>query len=290
MIEILKKIPIPFLRKRGPRVAVLRFSGVISSDGRLGRGINLAQYANAIEQAFSVSRLKAVALVINSPGGSPVQSNLIQKRIRALADEKGLPVFSFAEDVAASGGYLLALSGDEIFADPSSIVGSIGVVSAGFGFDKAIERFGIERRMHTAGDRKAALDPFSPEDPKEVERLEAMQKKVHETFKNLVRDRRGDRLTGDQDLLFSGEYWIGEEAVEHGLIDGLGDLRSVMQKRFGKKVKLVPVHTERGFFRRGQNPGVAASGQNWRFDWRRFWARDMINALEERSLWSRFGL
>ena len=290
MFEILKKIPVPFLRKRGPRVAVIRFSGVISSEGRLGRGVNLAQSASAIEQAFSTSQLKAVALVINSPGGSPVQSNLIQKRIRALADEKGVPVFAFAEDVAASGGYLLALAGDEIFADPSSIVGSIGVVSAGFGFDKVIERFGIERRMHTAGDRKAALDPFSPEDPEEVKRLVDMQRKVHETFKALVRERRGDRLKGDDKLLFSGEYWTGGEAVDHGLIDGIGDLRSIMRKRFGKKVKLVPVHSERGFWRRGQTASVGSHASQWATQWRAPWASDVMNAIEERSLWSRFGL
>jgi signal peptide peptidase SppA len=294
MMKFLKKLP--FIRKRPPQVAVLRLSGVISSEGRFGQGLNLASLAGAINNAFDVSRLKAVALVINSPGGSPVQSSLIFKRIRALADEKGVPVFAFAEDVAASGGYYIAMAADEIFADESSIVGSIGVVSAGFGFDKAIEKFGVERRVYTAGEKKAGLDPFQPEDPQDIERLETMQREVHNTFTAVVRERRGDRLTEDDKTLFSGEFWSGTQAIKLGLIDGIGDLRSVMRRRFGKKVKLVVVSRERsllsrikGFGMRVQTRhegerdrplGHLASGL----------ADEFIEVIESRSLWSRYGL
>jgi signal peptide peptidase SppA len=191
-----------------------------------------------IERAFAMSGARAVAIVINSPGGSAVQSHLIFRRIRAHADEKRVPVFVFVEDAAASGGYMIACAGDEIFADPSSLVGSIGVLSASFGFDKLIERFGIERRLHTAGENKAMLDPFSPERPRDVERLHAIQAEVLDTFKRLVQTRRGTRLRGEPQALFSGAIWTGSEAVELGLVDGLGDVRSVMRQRYGEKVVL----------------------------------------------------
>jgi signal peptide peptidase SppA len=294
LIEKTKKTLQPFLKDRiKPKVAVICLSGVISSDGRLGRGLNLAGVAGAIKQAFELSELKAVALAINSPGGSPVQSNLILKRIRALADEKDIPVYAFAEDVAASGGYMLALAADEIYADPSSIVGSIGVISAGFGFDKAIEKFGVERRIYTAGENKSTLDPFSPEKPEDVERLKRLQLQVHETFKDIVRDRRGDRLKGEDSELFTGEFWAGAEAAEKGLIDGLADMRSFCREKFGDKIKLVPVSQEKSFWKRGRGIGMESeigSGSNATSGLLRPSAKEAMISLEERSLWSQFGL
>lgn len=289
MMKFLKSLP--FVRKRGPRVAILRMNGVISSEGRFGQGLNLAGLAGSIRHAFEMPRLKAVALVVNSPGGSPVQSSLIFKRIRALADEKGVPVFAFMEDVAASGGYYISVAADEIFADESSIVGSIGVVSAGFGFDKAIEKFGVERRIYTAGERKATLDPFQPENDDDIKRLLALQKEVHNTFKSVVKERRGNRLTAGDRKLFSGEFWSGTQAVKLGLIDGIGDLRTVMQRRFGKKIRLVVVTRELPWWKRVKGFGMklGASEEAAR-DIGAGFAGEILNAVEVRSVWSRFGL
>jgi signal peptide peptidase SppA len=204
----------PLARLRGtPVVAVVRLAGVIGSLGPWRGGLSLAGLAGTLERAFALGGIKAVALAINSPGGSPVQSSLIAARIRALASEKKLPVFAFAEDVAASGGYWLATAGDEIYADESSIVGSIGVISAGFGFPELLQRLGVERRVHTAGVRKSMLDPFRPESPEDVARLEALQGEIHDSFKAHVRERRGARLKADDDTLFSGEFWSGKRAL-----------------------------------------------------------------------------
>ncbi|HVL74333.1 MAG TPA: S49 family peptidase [Beijerinckiaceae bacterium] len=230
-------------RTEHPLVPVVRLSGVIGAALPFRpAGLSIAACASALERAFALRGATAVAVVVNSPGGSPVQSHLIFRRIRELSEEKKVPVLVFVEDAAASGGYMLACAGDEIFADPSSIVGSIGVVSASFGFDRLIERFGIERRVHTAGERKAMLDPFRPERPEDVERLKAIQRDVHETFVGLVRSRRGARLK-ERDDLYSGAIWTGREALEIGLVDGLGDLRSVLRARFGEKVRLRLVPT-----------------------------------------------
>lgn len=224
-------------RASHPLVAVLRLSGVIGAILPFRQGLSIATLAPTLERAFALRGLTAVALVVNSPGGSAVQSRLIFARIRALAEEKKVPVFTFIEDAGASGGYMLACAGDEIFADPSSLVGSIGVVSASFGFDRLIERFGVERRLHTAGESKAMLDPFRPERPEDVERLKAIQSNVHATFKDLVQTRRGARLNGGPDL-FSGAVWTGGEALALGLVDGLGEIRSVLRQRYGDKVEL----------------------------------------------------
>lgn len=292
MFEKLKKLPIPVIQRNiKPKVAVLRLSGVISSDGKLGRGLNLAGQAAAINQAFELAELKAVALVINSPGGSPVQSNLIYKRIRALAAEKDVPVYAFAEDVAASGGYMLALAGDEIYADPSSIVGSIGVISAGFGFEKALEKFGVERRVYTAGDNKSSLDPFLPENPEDIERLKKLQLQVHDVFKGMVRERREGKLNGEEKDLFNGEFWAGQDALERGLIDGISDVRTFMREKYGEKIKLVPVSAEKSFWKRGRGIGMESNEQQGALEGLlRHGAKEAMISLEERALWSKFGL
>ena len=205
---------------------VVRLSGVIGISTPLKPGLTLASVARSLDRAFSMRNARAVALSINSPGGSAAQSHLIYRRIRALADEKKIPVIAFVEDVAASGGYMIACAADEIVCDASSIVGSIGVVGGSFGFDKLIEKIGIERRLYTSGEHKAMLDPFLPEKPEDVERLKAIQREIHESFIALVKERRGDKLDSRETALFSGEYWTGQRGRELGLVDAVGDLRS----------------------------------------------------------------
>lgn len=271
---------------------VLRFTGPIGAVTPFRAGLNLTTVAGQIHRAFSMKGAKAVAIQINSPGGAAVQSTLIYKRIRDLADEKGLPVYVFAEDVAASGGYLIALAGDEIYADSSSIIGSIGVVASGFGFDKALKRLGISRRVYTAGENKASLDPFQPEKPDEVARLKELQADVHEAFVDLVKERRGKRIKKAGDELFTGEFWSGKKAVELGLIDGISDLRSKMRELVGKNVRLKVVTPKKGLFGRKLR-GLFASGPDdmagTEFTAPGF-ADDLICAIEARALWSRFGL
>src|SRR5271154_324337 len=225
-------------RFRGDRtiVPVARLTGVIGLSTPLRPGLTLAGIARTLDRAFGVRDARAVALVINSPGGSPVQSHLIFRRIRELAEEKKRHVIAFVEDAGASGGYMIACAADEIIADPYSIVGSIGVVGGSFGFNKLIEKIGIERRLYTAGDHKAMLDPFLPENPDDVERLKSLQRAIHADFIALVKSRRGAKLTGPENDLFSGEYWTGKRALDLGLIDSIGDLRSVLRERFGNKV------------------------------------------------------
>ncbi len=273
-------------RHPAPVVGVLSLAGVIGRMGPVGRGLSLNGLADAIDGAFKLRRLHAVALAINSPGGSPVQSGLIAKRIRDLADEKDVPVYAFAEDVAASGGYWLALAADEIYADENSIIGSIGVISGGFGFTELIKRIGIERRLHTSGDKKAMLDPFKPEKPAEVKHLKGLQAEIHESFKSLVRERRGKRLKAREKDLFSGAFWTGTRALEMGLIDGIGDLRSVMRAKFGDRVKLKPVARRQPFLRRR----FGFAGPMGRRPEPGDWAAAAIAAIEERLIWNRFGL
>ncbi|MBX3446359.1 MAG: S49 family peptidase [Parvibaculaceae bacterium] len=281
--------------KPKPVVAVVRLSGTIGPSQPLRGGLNLAGVAPALEAAFSMRGVRAVALLINSPGGSPVQSSLIYKRIRALAEEKSLPVYAFAEDVAASGGYMIACAADEIYADESSILGSIGVVSAGFGFTGLIEKLGVERRVHTAGESKAMLDPFQPEKPEEVARLEALQRDVHAYFKKLVSEARGTRLKADDPEIFSGAFWAGAGAVERGLADGIADLRSKMRELFGSEVKLKLVTSRAPWWRPSGGGGIGSSRAEGLFQ--RLGAGfaaelgdGLIAAAERRSLWSRFGL
>lgn len=283
MHSILSRLPIKRFRDPPPVVAVLRLAGVIGSLGPLRTGLTLTGLAGQIERAFKVKRLKAVALAVNSPGGSPVQSALIAQRIRSLAEENEVPVIAFTEDVAASGGYWIACAADEIYANENSIVGSIGVISAGFGFTELLTRFGVERRVHTSGDKKSFLDPFRDEDPKDVTRLKSVQKDMHDSFKALVRERRGERLQASDRTLFSGEFWTGRRGQELGLIDGIGDLRQVMRDRYGERVQFKRIEAPRRFFlRRFQFEEQATVPSNW--------AANLIAAVEERFLWSRFGL
>ena len=273
------------LGRRKPTVAVLRLNGAIGNIGPLRRGMNIQRLAPAIQRAFSVKGLKAVALSVNSPGGSAVQSALIYRRIRDLANEKNVPVLVFVEDVAASGGYWLACAGDEIFADANSIIGSIGVVTGGFGFVEAIGKLGIERRVYTAGARKAMLDPFRPENEDDVAHLKTIQKDMHDSFIDLVQRRRGKKLKGDS--LFTGEFWTGRKALELGLVDALGDMRSVCRDRFGEKVRLVVIGERRSWFKRRFGlAGERAPQESWGIAL----GAGLLAAVEERALWSRFGL
>src|SRR5215468_4954652 len=270
------------LWSRAPVVAVLRFEGVIMPRARRD-GVSLASHAAAIERAFRVSNLVAVALVVNSPGGSAVQSALLFRRIRELAEEKGVPVIAFAEDVAASGGYWLALAGDEIFSEETSLLGSIGVISAGFGFYQLIGRLGIERRLHTAGERKSLLDPFLPEEQSDVARLTALQQDIHQSFKDHVRQRRAGKIDEADDTLFSGDVLTGRMAMDRGLVDGIGELRAVMRARYGDKVRLRPIVADRRRlpflsrlpFVRREPVSLVSELADW---------------LEGRLLWARFGL
>ncbi len=266
--------------RRVPVVPVVRLSGVIATGGLLGsRGLSIESVAPLLARAFAQRGAKAVALVINSPGGSPVQSALIAKRIRLLATEKKLPVIAFVEDVAASGGYWLACAADEIIADGASIVGSIGVVSAGFGFQDLIAKLGIERRVHTSGENKSMLDPFRDEKPEDVERLKRLQAEIHDGFKDWVRERRGTKLKGGDSLLFTGEFWTATRGLELGLVDSLGELRTVLQARYGAKVHLPVVAARRRFLSRfGLGSGIELIGPT------------TLAALEERAHWQRFGL
>jgi signal peptide peptidase SppA len=272
-------------RDRRPVVPVVRLSGAIGAVMPLRTGLSIAGVAPALERAFATPRARAVAIVINSPGGSAVQSHLIYRRIRDHAAQAKLPVVAFVEDAAASGGYMIACAADEIFADPSSLVGSIGVVSAGFGLDRLIERFGIERRVHTAGESKSMLDPFRPEDPRDIERLKGIQGRVHTLFKGLVRERRGAKLVGEDGDLFTGEVWTGAQGLEIGLVDGLGDIRSVMRARYGDEVqlRLIPAAKPSLVARwlgRGAGPQVGGLID----------PAEALGVLEERAAWARLGL
>jgi signal peptide peptidase SppA len=268
-------------------VPVVRLSGVIGAVTPLRPGMSLAGVARTLERAFAVKYAKAVALVINSPGGSPVQSRQIYLRIRQLAEEKKLPVLVFVEDVAASGGYMIACAGDEIFCDPSSILGSIGVVGGSFGFQELIRKAGIERRLYTAGAHKAMLDPFLPENPDDVARLKALQREIHEIFIALVKQSRGNRLKGADEALFTGEYWAGETSVSLGLADAIGDLRSTLRARFGEKVATPLIAPHAGML--SGLLGRRSSGTLNAWENTVSLPEEAISALETRAIWAKFG-
>jgi signal peptide peptidase SppA len=279
--RFLERLPPMPWRRVEPVVAVLRFDGVIGLRGR--RGLSLRRYAGALERAFKLRGVKAVALAVNSPGGSPAQSALLYRRIRQLAAETAVPVLAFAEDVAASGGYWLALAADEIYAEDTSLLGSIGVVTAGFGFASVLGRLGIERRLYTAGEDKSLLDPFLPEEPRDVARLKMLQQDLHESFKELVRQRRGAKLKGEEAQLFGGEVFTGRRALSLGLIDGIGEVRGIARQLFGDTVRLRVIEPERRrsllarlAWRRRSDLGDAAG--------------DLLARVEERLIWARFGL
>ena len=279
-------IPQRFRRDR-PVVPVVRLNGIVGFSTPLRPGLTLAGLARTLDRAFAVRNAAAVALAINSPGGSPVQSHLIFRRIRELADENKRRVIAFVEDAGASGGYMIACAADEIVADPYSIVGSIGVVGGSFGFDKLIGKIGIERRLYTSGEHKAMLDPFLPEDPADVERLKKLQREIHDAFIALVKSRRGGKLAGPENDLFSGEYWTGRRALELGLVDAVGDLRGVLRERFGDKVVTPLIAAERGLLGRrvfGVTGDAAMPGMPMGL------AEDLISALEARAIWARYGL
>ena len=289
--KYLEKWRVPGFRNPKPVVAVVRLSGVISDRSGISRsGLSAAGLVTVLETAFKMPNLKAVALAINSPGGSPVQSSLIGKRIRALAEEHEVPVIAFAEDVAASGGFWLACAADEIYADDSSVIGSIGVISAGFGFQNAIKKLGVERRVYTAGEMKSTLDPFLREKPDDIERLAELQHDVFNAFKEMVRERRKDKLNASEDELFTGAFWTGRRALEMGLIDGLGELTSVMQERYGDKVRFHPVEQRQNWLK--QKLGFGMTSRNWPSSKGAMSSivDEVLVAIEERGLWNKFGL
>jgi signal peptide peptidase SppA len=260
----------------GPVIPVVRLHGVIAAEQRPGR-LNIEAVAPLLKRAFAIKSAPAVAIIVNSPGGSAVQSRLISKRIRDLADENKKPVLVFVEDAAASGGYFIATAGDEIIADPSSIVGSVGVIYAGFGFVGAIEKLGIDRRVHTSGRNKSTLDPFLPEKPEDVERIKALESDIHAVFIDWVKMRRGSRFKASDDTLFTGEFWSGVKGLELGLVDGLGDIHDVLRTRYGAKVELVDIAPKRGLF------ALPRIGLN-------VFAGDVAAQLEDRIAWQRLGL
>lgn len=269
-IDPMKRFLPPF--KKHPTVSVLRLQGTIAASSRRGM-LNDAALGGMIERAFRKGKPRAVALILNSPGGSPAQSSLIASRIRRLAEEKDIPVYAFVEDVAASGGYWLATAADEIYVDATSIVGSIGVISAGFGFQDLIARHGIERRVHTSGTSKSKLDPFQPEKPEDLASLAKWQDQLHQTFIEQVKSRRGDKLSDDPDL-FTGEIWIGANAVEQGLVDGIAHLEPKMKELFGDDVRLRRYGVQRSLFQRLSGSMFGA----------------MMHEVEERAQWARYGL
>lgn len=271
------------LFRRRPVVPVVRLSGAIGMQVPLMSSMSLASVSKQLDKAFSYRKAAAVALVINSPGGAPVQSHLIYQRIRQLAERNRKKVIVFVEDVAASGGYMIACAGDEIIADTYSIVGSIGVVSASFGFEKMLKKIGIERRVYTAGDNKRQLDAFLPAKPEDIRRLKTLQQSIHSYFIALVKKSRGKRINGTDRTIFNGEYWLAEQALKYGLVDGIGDLRGTLQKRFGKNVATPLIAPPSGFFSR-RIPGMSGAilSDNW--------AMTALAAAEERALWGRYGL
>jgi signal peptide peptidase SppA len=274
-------------RRDQPVVPVVRLTGVIGFGTPLRPGLSLATVARSLDRAFAMRNAAAVALIVNSPGGTPAQSHLIFRRIRELAQEKSRRVIVFVEDAAASGGYMIACAGDEIIADPHSIVGSIGVVGGSFGFDKLIAKYGIERRVYTSGEHKAMLDPFLPENPDDVGRLKKLQREIHDSFIALVKSRRGGKLNGPENDLFSGEYWTGTRGLELGLVDAIGDLRTVLRQRFGDKVVTPLISAERGWLGRrlaGVTGSAVSQGMTAGL------ADDVISALEARAFWARYGL
>jgi len=284
MVGLLKRLVPKRFRKIELVIPVVRMHGAIMAGGSQFRpALNLASYGPLLDKAFGMKDAPAVAITLNSPGGSPVQSRMIFNRIRQLAEEKNKKVLIFVEDVAASGGYMIALAGDEIIADPTSFVGSIGVVSGGFGFPEMLKKIGVERRVYTSGQNKAILDPFQPEKDDDIEYLKSLQVEIHNVFIDMVKMRRGAKLKDDP-ALFTGLFWTGMRGLDLGLIDGLGDMRDVLRRRYGDKVKLQLVSGARNFFGK-KLPGVGLQGQSIAASA----AAGLAEVAEEKALWSRYG-
>ena len=265
--------------KNKPLIAHIRLSGVIGYVGRFQQGLSYSSHHEIIKKAFSLKKAKAVAISINSPGGSPVQSHLLYSLIRKLAEEKKIKVITFAEDVAASGGYMLACAGDEIYANASSIVGSIGVIYSGFGFQDLIKKAGVERRVHTAGKSKSILDPFMEEKPEDIVKLKAIQEDLHKEFIQLVKNSRKEKIkASSDDSLFNGEFWAGTKAKEQGLIDGIGNVFQVLEDKFGKDVKIKNFEKQEGWLKKKLSSSMANA------------VSSAMTELETRSFWNRFGL
>jgi signal peptide peptidase SppA len=283
--DFIAQLDLPITRGEPPPiVAVVRLKGVIGGAGLGRRGLTSASMEHIFRKAFS-RRVRAVALIVNSPGGSAVQSSQIASLVRFYAEKKKIPVLAFTEDVAASGGYWLALAADEVYADPMSIIGSIGVIAATFGAHELLAKIGVERRVYTQGDRKSMLDPFRPEDPKDVARINELQADIHKHFINYVKTRRALKLNADDATLFNGDVWTGDKAKELGLVDGIGDMRTVCRRKFGDDVRFMTIDQPMSWlqrrFGRFVPPDVTASGG---------WADDLLAAVEERAWWARFGL
>ncbi|MDQ0422693.1 signal peptide peptidase SppA [Peteryoungia aggregata LMG 23059] len=287
MADFLKRLVPKRFQKKGVVIPVVRLHGPIMSGGsRFRPALNLASIAGQLEKAFSMKESPAVALSINSPGGSPVQSRMIYDRIRALAEEKNKRVLVFIEDVAASGGYMIAIAGDEIIADATSIVGSIGVVSGGFGFPELLKKIGVERRVYTSGENKVILDPFQPEKESDIEYLKTLQAEIHEIFIDMVKARRGTQLADDP-ALFSGLFWTGRKGLELGLVDRLGGMREEIRTRYGKDARLELVGAQKGLFGR-RAPGIGAFGPVDQIAAQA--VAGLAETLEEKALWGRYGL
>lgn len=285
MAEFLKRLVPKRFRKQDLIVPVVRMQGAIMAGGSQFRpALNLASYAPLLDKAFGMKDAPVVAISLNSPGGSPVQSRMIYNRIRQLAEEKNKKVLIFVEDVAASGGYMIALAGDEIIADPTSIVGSIGVVSGGFGFPEMLRKIGVERRVYTAGENKAILDPFQPEKEGDIDYLKSLQLEIHNVFIDMVKLRRGGKLKDDL-TLFSGLFWTGMRGVDLGLVDGLGDMKDILRRRYGEKVKLQLISGSRSLFGK-KMPGVDLSANAIAASA----ASGLAEVAEEKALWARYGL
>ena len=280
MFRFIKKI----FGQSAPVIPVVRLQGMIAAGSGARRGLSMAMMAPLLDKAFAIKNAPVVAIVINSPGGSPVQSSLIFQRIRALSKEKNKPVLAFVEDVAASGGYWLACAGDEIFVNPASVIGSIGVVSAGFGFEGAIEKLGVTRRVYTAGKRKVMLDPFQPEHEDDIAHLKSLQQDIHDQFIALVKSCRGTKLQADDDTLFSGAFWTGTRAIELGLVDKIGEVRGVLKSRFGEKAEIKLIEPKRSLLgMSGGANGVSVRLAEASID-------HLIDVAEEKTARSRFGL
>lgn len=265
------------------KVAVIRLSGVISENASKRGGISYNRYHKLIEKAFKISGVEEVVLLINSPGGAPAQCSLITNLIRMMADDSDIHVSAFIEDIAASGGYWIACAADKIYVQSSSIVGSIGVISASFGFQELIAKYGVERRIHTSGKEKSFMDPFVPEKPNDQKRLQAVQGAIHEDFIDWVKQRRGDKIEAPNKDIFEGQFWAGHEAVDLGMVDAIGSLRAVMREKYGDDVRFLELQPEKPLIKQVLGiPGMASASQNW--------ADDLVDAVEYRAMWSRFGL